>query len=143
MLCLVLDMQWTQCNDKLLWGSVYLPLLVECGEVNLLLTVCRRPNVSLGLCQELCGLARCPVLCCRILVLYLELDMLSNGDPHVKQLWYRFPFPHCRNLADCICMLYGQLYHMLYFHLTQRLYLCECQMVISYQVSNVKRLPWH
>ena len=38
--------QWT---NKLLWGSVYSPLLVECGEVNLLLRVCRRPNVSLGL----------------------------------------------------------------------------------------------
>ena len=47
--------QWTKCNENLLWGSVYPPLLMECGEVNLLLRVCRRPKVNLGLCQNHVG----------------------------------------------------------------------------------------
>ena len=85
MLCLALNMlsNGLKCNDKLLWGSVYPPLLVECGEVNLLLRVCRRPNVSLGLCQN-------HVSCCRNLVLHacVALDMLGNGDPHIKLFKY-------------------------------------------------------
>ena len=76
--------QWTKCNDKLLWGSVYPPLLMECGEVNLLLRVCRRPNVAKLEIVARTMWASSPNPCCRNLVLCLALDMLNNGDPHVK-----------------------------------------------------------
>ena len=76
--------QWTKCNDKLLWGSVYPTLLMECGEVNLLLRVCRRPKIGLGLWEEPCGLAvpihAAGIWCCawRWICSAMETHMLSR-----------------------------------------------------------------